>query len=1556
MILRKTLKKSTGILLSFTMLFAGQLPSVSPVSAAASGGDYVRHWAEKEIRNWTDLELVNGYEDGSFKPDASITRAEFVVLVNRAFGLTQKAASGFSDVKPSDWYSDEVSAAKAAGYINGYEDGSFKPNQPVSRQEVAVMLQGLLKLSASDQSGLAFQDTADIPGWSREAVRTVAALGYMGGYPDRTYQPARSITRAEAVMTLNRANPLASKTASYDQAGTYNGRAEGHVIVRSAGVKLENMAIDGDLILSEGIGEGNTDLKNVTVKGRTIVRGGGPNSIVIEDSKLGQVTVSKANGQVRLLAKGTTTVGEVRLNSGAKLETNGSSGATFGKVDLTPRMPAGSTATLAGTFDEVSVNASNVTIIFVNGNLKAFTVREQGKGSSLNVQGGTANALTLDAAANVTLNGGVVEQLKVNEKADNSSIQVGEQATVKTLTLNAASTVKGSGTIEKAIVNKNGSTFEKEPKKLELAANVETKVGGKKITGSNGAGSPVGGGSSGSGSSDDEVVRPAPPAGLTLSTGMYGLTARWKATADSKVTGYSVSLFTKDGKQVGSEATTRNSYYSFIGLEKGTAYRVSVSAIGSNGTKSEPAALETTTLASGNIPVQLLSINDLHGKIDQTYYEKNVPTLANPSVTESTYVGRMDYVAAYMKQRREAQPNTLLVESGDLWGGSSPVSALLQDEPTIEVAETMGFHVGTVGNHEFDEGTAEMLRMVNGGTHPKGTENYKGTNFPLLAANIVYKDTGKTVLPPYAVVEVAGVKVGFIGVVTTSAAGMVMPAGIQDIQFTDEAQAVNKAAAELKSQGVKAMVVLAHMDATQGANGTVTGASATLAKNIDPEVDVIVAAHNHVIVNGMVNNKLIVQAWEYGKALADIDLEIDPVTQDIVSKKAEIVYTRQDAIQPDAEISNIIKKYENRIAPMINEVVGNATIPMTGGYANDGDNALGNLLADGMRWSMNADFAMMNGGGIRDNLNAGPITWGELFNIQPFNNVLMKVEIKGKDLDAIVNAQISSTFGPDYSISGFRYEYDAATGKITKKTLPDGSPIDNNKTYTLVVNNFMYTSTGAKYAPIGQLGKNPVTGPEDLEATVAFVRNYKGDIAYVRDGRISKAKAPEPGPDLGKVTIRQARGAADNSKVTIEGVATSKSGIWGSKGFYLQDATGGMYIFQSGIELNPGDHVTVTGLIGKYNGELQVNADKNGVVKSATEAVPSPLNVTPAQVGPANAGQLVKLSSVTIANLTKINDYGTFEFDAVKASEQVRVRVDNRIGLTYDQFRYRNGDTVDVIGASSRFNESAQVKVKDSADITVPGGMTITDLVYGAKTSTSVTLHFTAPAGAASVKMMQSANGGAAWTEADTQGTLGASSVTATVYGLIPGTAYKFKLNVTGGPYNGDSNAVDVITANASGWNIEKLDGIGAPSSSYASGTVAGMNSIAWNYVSARTDLSTYVIDGKGIMLKAERTGSGAAAAGEIGASNIPGGIGSFSVKLLKGFTGAGERKVELFINNVSKGTYTLTLDTVETFTVNNLNIPGSFDLKLKHVGAPTNGANGAQITVDDISWTGYSG
>ncbi|MGE6630782.1 5'-nucleotidase C-terminal domain-containing protein [Bacillus sp. NPDC077027] len=500
---------------------------------------------------------------------------------------------------------------------------------------------------------------------------------------------------------------------------------------------------------------------------------------------------------------------------------------------------------------------------------------------------------------------------------------------------------------------------------------------------------------------------------------------------------------------------------------------------------------------SDEIPLTILSMNDLHGKIDQQY-ELDV----KGDGTKGIY-GRMDYVAAYMKQKQTEKKNTLTVHAGDMIGGSSPVSSLLQDEPTIELLENIGFDVGTVGNHEFDEGVDELLRMINGGEHPKGTKGYDGQNFPLVCANCQYKDSEKPLLPPYEIIDVEGVPVAFIGVVTRSAAGMVMPEGIKNIQFTDEVEAVNRATRELKQKGVKAIAVLAHMTASQNGD-TITGESARLANEGDDEIDVIFAGHNHEVVNGEVNGKLIVQAYEYGKAIGVVDVTINRKTKDIVKKNAYIQYVDQSAIEKDKKAAEILAYYGKEVEPIISEVVGKAGVKMEGGYSNDGDTALGNFIADGMRYSMKSDFALMNGGGIRQNLEQGPITWGDLFNIQPFGNVLVKLDIKGRDLTEIIQAQISAQFGPDYSISGFKYSYDPATLKVVAITLPDGSPIVPDKTYSLTVNNFMATATGSKYAPIGKLGQNPETGPEDLEATVQFVKSFNGaSILYQKEGRIT---------------------------------------------------------------------------------------------------------------------------------------------------------------------------------------------------------------------------------------------------------------------------------------------------------------------------------------------------------------------------------------------------------------------------------------------------------------------
>lgn len=692
-----------------------------------------------------------------------------------------------------------------------------------------------------------------------------------------------------------------------------------------------------------------------------------------------------------------------------------------------------------------------------------------------------------------------------------------------------------------------------------------------------------------------------------------------------------------------------------------------------------------------NIALQLLSLNDLHGKIDQVY---QIDT--NGDGTNET-VGRMDYVAAYLKDRETA--NTFIVNAGDMIGGSSPVSALLQDEPTVEIMEAIGFDYGTVGNHEFDEGTTELLRMVNGGEHEKGTENYDGMNFPVLCANCISKTTGEPILPAYDVTEVDGVKVGFIGVNTTATATMVIPSGIQDIRFTDEETAVNKAVSELKAQGVKSIIVLAHMPASQS-GATATGEAANLANSVDDEVDVIFAAHNHEIVDAVVDNKLIVQALDYGKAFADIDLEIDPTTRDIVKKEAEIVYVDQSKITPDATVSAILTKYLDQTAEIMNLVVGVAAVELKGGYGVKGpvgDNALGNLIADSMAWAMGTDFALMNGGGIRDNINAGDITWSELFNVQPFGNILVSAEITGAELEAMLNAQISAQYGPDVSVGGFKYTWDGTTNKVVDIYLPNGSKINKTATYTVTVNNYMYEHSTDKYKVRG-FGENPIYGLTDLEGLVGFVESFNMEpINYVAEGRISEI-VPNQEENLGEITIAEARAAEPGAIATIEGVVTSTPGAWGSKAFYIQDETSGSFVFTSknyGFEM--GDIVKVTGKTALYNGEFQL-ADLTSAVKVGEGTVPTPHEVSPADLSEQTEGQLVLLKGATISELEGFG-FGTFEFTATKNGESVLVRVDNRTGLNINNFTFENGDIVDITGVSGEFKGTIQLKPRMMEDI-----------------------------------------------------------------------------------------------------------------------------------------------------------------------------------------------------------------------------------------------------------------
>lgn len=511
----------------------------------------------------------------------------------------------------------------------------------------------------------------------------------------------------------------------------------------------------------------------------------------------------------------------------------------------------------------------------------------------------------------------------------------------------------------------------------------------------------------------------------------------------------------------------------------------SVFASGQSQTSGIP--LSNDSYKNRYIDVQLLGINDLHGQLDVT------------RKVGGKEVGRADYLAAYLKQRESENNNTLFVHAGDIVGASSPVSALQQDEPTIEFLNKMGFDVGTVGNHEFDEGVAEMMRLIDGGTHPK-TGDFSGADFPYVAANVVDKESGEPILPPYVVKKVNGMPIGFIGVALSDTPSVVIPSAVAGVEFTDEAEAINKAAAELKEQGVEAIVVLAHNPGNSQSDGSnASGEIVDIAKNVDDEVDVMFGGHNHSYLNTEVDGKLLVQSYAYGTAFSDVDLQIDPRTKDIVTKKAEIVTTFHDGIEPDAEVKEMLEKYEAEVAPIINQVIGTAETTLTAGQNAAGESALGNFIADAQRDAMKTDFAFMNPGGIRDDIEQGEVTWGELYNVQPFNNDLVKMTLTGQQVIDLLNQQWQNGKTRMLQISGLTYTW--SNNKVVGVYLPDGTPINPAAEYTVTANSFL--AGGGDDFTIFNEGKNREVGPVDLDALVNYVKEQSQPFTAEIEGRIT---------------------------------------------------------------------------------------------------------------------------------------------------------------------------------------------------------------------------------------------------------------------------------------------------------------------------------------------------------------------------------------------------------------------------------------------------------------------
>src|SRR5438132_12413082 len=331
---------------------------------------------------------------------------------------------------------------------------------------------------------------------------------------------------------------------------------------------------------------------------------------------------------------------------------------------------------------------------------------------------------------------------------------------------------------------------------------------------------------------------------------------------------------------------------------------------------------ETGTL----VEVRILAINDFHGNLRRPNGGIRIADPSDKAKKIMVPAGGSETMASVVKRLREGHKNTAFVAAGDLIGASPFLSALFHDEPTIESLSMMGLEVASVGNHEFDEGKEELLRMQNGGCHPtdgcQGPHPFLGAKFRYIAASTIEKSTGKTVLPPYAIREFEGIPVAFIGLTLKGTPNLVSPVGVAGLEFKDEADTVNALVPELKAHGIEAIVVLIHEGGFPTGDYNecpgISGPIVDIVKKLDKAVDVVISGHTHQAYNCSIDGRLVTSGDKYGTIVTAIDVKLDPRTRDVISARANNHLVRLDSVAKDPDQPALPASYQQTAGPSPN--------------------------------------------------------------------------------------------------------------------------------------------------------------------------------------------------------------------------------------------------------------------------------------------------------------------------------------------------------------------------------------------------------------------------------------------------------------------------------------------------------------------------------------------------------------------------------------------------------------------------------------------------------------
>jgi len=519
-------------------------------------------------------------------------------------------------------------------------------------------------------------------------------------------------------------------------------------------------------------------------------------------------------------------------------------------------------------------------------------------------------------------------------------------------------------------------------------------------------------------------------------------------------------------------------------------------------------------VATGPVHVQLVALNDFHGHLEPPPGTVQLPDGTVPA-------GGGAWLAAHVARLRAEEPDTLVVGAGDLVGASPLASALTHDEPSIALMDALGLDVSSVGNHEFDEGLDELLRLQRGGCRtdePCKGPAYPGARFSYLAANVVDR-TGHTIFPGTLLKKVGGATVGFVGVVLRETPSVVTPSGVAGLTFGDEADAVNAAVPKLREGGADAVVVLIHQGGAQtpgsppGECRGFSGPLVDLAQRFRG-VDVIVSGHTHqAYVCPELGGALATSAGAFGRFLTRIELELDPVQHRVLSRRATQVPVTH-AIDPDPRAKAVVDQAVAAAAPLAGRRVGRLAVGLTRAASKAGESTLGDAIADAhlaATRKAGAVIAFTNSGGLRADLPAGDVSYAQIFAAQPFGNTLVTFNLTGAQLVTALEQQwLGSRPKVLQPSANLAYAWSAAAtpgSKVVPGSLKvDGHLLAPDARIRVTVNSFL--ATGGDGFGVFAEGTERVGGPPDLEALVEYLRPTLDGAALPRPTGPRLTQAP----------------------------------------------------------------------------------------------------------------------------------------------------------------------------------------------------------------------------------------------------------------------------------------------------------------------------------------------------------------------------------------------------------------------------------------------------------------